>query len=324
MTTTPWTIPGNLAICLHPDLAYVAVKTNDEVFIMAEGLLKCTMEALGVNAYEVLTTFPGTTLENVRCRHPFIERDSVLILGDHVTLDAGTGCVHTAPGHGQEDYDVGLKYGLDIYSPVDNEGKFTEDVEFFNGQNVFRANKAVVQKLKETGMLLKEEEIVHSYPHCWRCKEPIIFRATEQWFVAMDKNGFRDRALDEIKKITWIPYWGEERIYNMVENRPDWCISRQRYWGIPIAIFYCTSCCHPLAKKNIIDKVAERFAQEGADAWFSRSAEELMPSGTTCPQCGHNVFEKEMDILDVWFDSGVSWAAVMKDGRGLRSPLTFT
>jgi Isoleucyl-tRNA synthetase (EC 6.1.1.5) len=320
-TTTPWTIPGNLAICLHPDLAYVAVKTKGEVFIMAEGLLKRTMETLSVNDYEVLTTFSGTTLENLRCRHPFIERDSVLILGGHVTLDAGTGCVHTAPGHGQEDYDVGLTYGLDIYSPVDNEGKFTEDVEFFNGQNVFRANKAVVQKLKETGALLKEEEIVHSYPHCWRCKEPIIFRATEQWFVAMDKNGFRNKALDEVKRVTWIPYWGKDRIYGMVENRPDWCISRQRSWGIPIAIFYCTSCRHPLAKKDIIDKVADRFAQEGADAWFARSAEELIPPGITCPQCGHSTFEKEMDILDVWFDSGVSWAAVMEGREGIAIPV---
>ena len=179
----------------------------------------------------------------------------------------------------------------------------------------------MVQKLKETGALLKEEEIVHSYPHCWRCKEPIIFRATEQWFVAMDKDGFRDKALGEVKRVTWIPHWGEERIYGMVEKRPDWCISRQRSWGIPIAIFYCTSCRHPLAKKNIIDKVADRFAQEGADAWFSRSAEELMPSGITCPQCGCSTFEKEMDILDVWFDSGVSWAAVMEGREGIEIPV---
>jgi len=313
-TTTPWTIPANLAICFHPDFVYVAVRVKDEIYILAENLLKETMATLEITEYEVLASFPGTTMEGLICRHPFIQRDSLLILGIHVTLEAGTGCVHTAPGHGQEDYESGLKYNLDIYTPVDDKGKFTREVALFSGQNVFSANKAINQKLRDTGALLKEEEIVHSYPHCWRCKEPIIYRATEQWFVSMDKNGFREQALDIIKKVRWIPRWGEERIYGMIENRPDWCISRQRSWGVPIVIFYCTSCQHPLARRDVIDTVADLFAKEGADIWFSREAAEFLPPGVSCPKCGHQEFKKEMDILDVWFDSGVSFAAVM-EGR---------
>jgi len=320
-TTTPWTIPANLAICVHPDFVYVGVKVKDEVYIVAEKLLKNLCETLKIDNCKILTTFPGTKLEHLKCSHPLYDRYSLLILGDHVTLDTGTGCVHTAPGHGQEDYEVGLKYGLEVYSPVDDEGRFSDEVEFFARQHVFAANAAVIQKLKEEGALLKEEEIVHSYPHCWRCKRPIIFRATEQWFVSMEKDGFRQKALAEIKKVKWIPAWGEERIYRMVENRPDWCISRQRAWGIPITIFYCSSCRYPLAKKEIIDKIADLFAQEGADVWFSRTAQELLPPGTKCPRCGNGSFEKEMDILDVWFDSGVSWAAVMEEREGIEIPV---
>ena len=279
------------------------------------------MEALGITDYTILASFPGTKLENLCCRHPLIERDSLLILGTHVTLDTGTGCVHTAPGHGQEDYEVGLKYNLDIYSPVDDQGNFTKEVEFFSGQNVFAANKAVIQKLKEARALLKEEEIVHSYPHCWRCKEPIIFRATEQWFISIDKDGLRKQALESIKKVRWIPHWGEERIFRMIENRPDWCISRQRTWGIPLIIFYCASCRKPLLRRDIIEAVANLFAQEGADVWFARDASELIPPETSCPYCGHKKFEKETDILDVWFDSGVSFAAVMEEREKIEIPV---
>lgn len=320
-TTTPWTILANLAITFHPDFVYVAVRVNDEVYILADGLLKKTMEALGVTKYEVIAAFPGGTMENFFCRHPFIERESRLILGTHVTLEAGTGCVHTAPGHGQEDYEVGLKYNLEVFSPVDDEGKFTEKAEFFCGQNVFEANKAVIQKLNEVGALFKEGIIVHSYPHCWRCKRPVIFRATEQWFISMDKNGFRSEALENIRKVRWIPHWGEDRIYGMVESRPDWCISRQRSWGVPIVIFYCKRCRHPLAEREVVDRVADFFAKEGADIWFDRDAAALLPPGTSCSQCGHNEFEKEKDILDVWFDSGVSFAAVMEGRESIPIPV---
>ncbi|MCD6353060.1 MAG: isoleucine--tRNA ligase, partial [Proteobacteria bacterium] len=320
-TTTPWTIPANLAISFHPDFIYVAVRVKDEIYILAEELLEATMAVIGVADYDIVASFPGTTMEKLICRHPFLDRDSLLVLGNHVTLETGTGCVHTAPGHGQEDYEAGLQYDLDIYAPVDDEGKFTKEVEFFSGQYVFDTNKAVNQKLKEVGALLKEEEIVHSYPHCWRCKNPIIFRATEQWFISIDKDGFREEALETIRKVQWIPHWGEERIYGMIENRPDWCISRQRTWGVPIVIFYCKSCQHPLAKKDIIDKVADIFDQEGADVWFSRDATQLLPPGTSCPECGSHEFEKEKDILDVWFDSGVSFAAVMEGREGIDIPV---
>jgi len=320
-TTTPWTIPANLAISFHPDFMYVAVRVKDEIYILAEDLLQKTMAATGITDYDIAASFPGKTMERLVCRHPFLERDSLLILGNHVTLEAGTGCVHTAPGHGQEDYEVGLQYNLDIYAPVDDEGEFTKEVEFFSGQYVFDTNKAVNQKLTEVGALLKEEEIVHSYPHCWRCKNPIIFRATEQWFISIDKDGFRKEALETVRNVQWIPPWGEDRIYGMIENRPDWCISRQRTWGVPIIIFYCKSCGHPLARKDIIDRVADLFAREGADIWFSRDAAELLPPGTCCSECGHTEFEKEKDILDVWFDSGVSFAAVMEGREGMEIPV---
>ncbi|MFH1624344.1 MAG: isoleucine--tRNA ligase [Pseudomonadota bacterium] len=319
-TTTPWTIPANLAIAFHPDFTYVAVKVRDEVFILAEGLLEETMRTLGIPDYRVLETFSSLKLERLKCRHPLIDRESLLILGNHVTLDAGTGCVHTAPGHGQEDYEIGLEYGLDIYTPVDDEGRFTDDVEFFAGEYVFDANKSVNKKLNETGSLLKEETVFHSYPHCWRCKNPIVFRSTEQWFISMDKNGLRVKALDSINRVQWIPKWGRDRIYGMIENRPDWCISRQRVWGVPITIFYCKSCNYTLAKKQIIDFISDQFEKEGSDIWFSKEAKELLPQGTKCPECDGTEFKKEADILDVWFDSGVSYAAVLETRECLRFP----
>ncbi|MDY7033439.1 MAG: isoleucine--tRNA ligase, partial [Thermodesulfobacteriota bacterium] len=319
-TTTPWTIPANLAITLHPDFTYVAVKTGDEVFILAEGLLEATMKAIDVEEYTIKEKFSSGILEGMKCRHPFLSRESSIILGDHVTLDAGTGCVHTAPGHGQEDYEVGLKYGLEIYTPVDDGGRFTDDVEFFAGEFVFDADRSVNKKLGETGALLKKESVAHSYPHCWRCKNPIVFRSTEQWFISMEKNHLRQKALESINEVQWIPKWGRDRIYGMIENRPDWCISRQRAWGVPIVIFYCKSCNYTLAQKEIVDFVSYQFEKEGSDIWFSKEAGELLPTGTKCPLCNGIDFEKETDILDVWFDSGVSHAAVLEERDSLKFP----
>jgi isoleucyl-tRNA synthetase len=322
-TTTPWTIPANLAIALHPDFTYVAVDVGKEVYILAEGLLNDVMEKFGIQKYQILEKFQGKRLEGLKCRHPFLDRDSLLILASYVTLDAGTGCVHTAPGHGQEDYESGVQYGLEIYSPVDDDGRFTKDVPFFAGQFVFDANKAVNQKLGEVGALLKEEMMVHSYPHCWRTNDPIIFRATEQWFISMEKNGLRKSALKSINEVTWIPPWGRDRIYGMVENRPDWCVSRQRAWGIPITVFYCSSCKQPLIHQETIDHVASLFEEKGADIWFEMEANQLLPQGTQCAQCGGEDFTKEMDILDVWFDSGVSYAAVLEKQKDLEFPASL-
>jgi isoleucyl-tRNA synthetase len=318
-TTTPWTLPANLAISLHPEFDYVGLDTGSEVLIVAAGLLDSFRKGTGVDG-EVIATFKGEILEKKNCRHPFYDRDSVILLGEHVTLEAGTGCVHTAPGHGQDDYVVGLRYGLDIYNPVDNRGRFLENVEFFAGQAVFEANKSVIEKLTETGMLLGVSEIIHSYPHCWRCKKPIIFRATEQWFISMEANGLREKALEEINKVNWIPRWGRERIYGMVEGRPDWCISRQRSWGVPITAFLCQGCGEAIADPTAMRHVADLFTEHGSDIWYQREARELLPEGFNCPFCGSDKLEKEMDILDVWFDSGVSHAAVLETRANLSSP----
>ena len=322
-TTTPWTIPANLAIALHPDFTYVAVDVGGEIYILAEGLLEEVMKKFGIKKYEVLEKFQGKRLEGLKCRHPFLDRDSLIILASYVTLDAGTGCVHTAPGHGQEDYESGVQYGLEIYSPVDDDGRFTEDVLFFAGQFVFDANNAVNQKLAEVGALLKEEMMVHSYPHCWRTNDPIIFRATEQWFISMDKKGLRQNALKSINEVTWIPPWGRDRIYGMIENRPDWCVSRQRAWGIPITVFYCSACKQPLINQETIDHIVRLFEEKGADIWFEEGADHLLPAGTECGQCGGKDFTKEMDILDVWFDSGVSYAAVLEKRKDLEFPASL-
>jgi isoleucyl-tRNA synthetase len=322
-TTTPWTIPANLAIALHPDFTYVAVDVGGEVYILAEALLKVVMEKFRIKKYEVLEKFSGKQLEGLKCRHPFLDRDSLVILASYVTLDAGTGCVHTAPGHGQEDYESGVQYGLDIYSPVDDDGRFTKDVLFFAGQFVFDANEAVNKKLTEVGALLKEERMVHSYPHCWRTNDPIIFRATEQWFISMDKKGLRQNALKSINEVTWIPPWGKDRIYGMIENRPDWCVSRQRAWGIPITVFYCTACSQPLVNQETLDHVVRLFEEKGADVWFAEAADRLLPKGIQCGQCGGKSFKKETDILDVWFDSGVSYAAVLEKRNDLEFPASL-
>jgi len=320
-TTTPWTIPANLAIALHPEFRYAAVDRGDgEVFILAEELAENCMKIFGRSGHSVLARFDAGLLEGRRCLHPFYGRTSVIVLGRHVTLDAGTGCVHTAPGHGREDYDVGLLYNLEPYSPVDENGRFTEEVDFFKGQFVFDANEHISAKLKEEGALVAEEQIEHAYPHCWRCKKPVIYRATPQWFISMDKTGLRRRALEEIDKVEWIPHWGKDRIYGMIENRPDWCISRQRAWGVPIIVFYCNDCGGILISRQTIEHVCSLFESFGADVWFEKSVDELLPKGVACEHCGGTSFSRETDILDVWFDSGVSHAAVLEQRPNLHWP----
>ena len=320
-TTTPWTIPANLGIALHPEFDYVAVDTgSDEVLILARDLAADCMERFGIADYTVIADVRAADLEHKRCTHPLYDRDSIVVLGDHVTLEAGTGCVHTAPGHGREDHEVGLKYGLDAYSPVDDRGCFTEEVGMFAGQFVFKANPNINQKLKDNGALLAEEKISHSYPHCWRCKQPVIFRATPQWFISMDKTGLRRRSLTEIDRVQWIPSWGRERIYGMIENRPDWCVSRQRAWGVPITVFFCDDCGEVVVSEETVDHVYNLFREHGADVWLEREAAALVPPGTVCGKCGGKAFTKETDILDVWFDSGVSHAAVLEARDYLRWP----
>ncbi len=264
--------------------------------------------------------FSAPLFEKRQCRHPLYDRPSLIVLGDYVTLEAGTGCVHTAPGHGQDDYQTGLRYGLDIYNPVDDYGRYREDVEFFGGMKIVDANTAVTEKLQEVGALLKAGKVSHSYPHCWRCKKPIIFRATEQWFISMTANGLRTKSLQHINDVQWVPRWGRERIYGMIENRPDWCISRQRSWGVPITAFYCEKCGEALADGKTMHHVADLFENGGSDQWFEKNAAQLLPAGTVCGACGHNGFTKESDILDVWFDSGVSYAAVCEARDYLNTP----
>jgi len=305
-TTTPWTLPANLAIAFHPEHEYSAFQTGKEVFIAAKRLIPVISEDLGFQDTKIVVTFKGKEMEGMKAKHPFIDRESVFVLADYVTLDQGTGCVHTAPGHGQEDYLTGLKYKLDIYTPVDENGRFTRDVKDYAGINVFDANDMIIRDMTEADDLMKTDDIIHSYPHCWRCKNPVIFRATDQWFISMDHNNFREKALNEVKKIKWIPYWGEGRIAKMIENRPDWCISRQRSWGVPIPAFYCKKCGSVIANKEIAVHVADIFSKLGANSWFQKSAEELLPEGVKCSQCGSSEFEKENNILDVWFESGAS------------------
>ena len=320
-TTTPWTLPANLAIALHPDFEYVAVDVgNNEVFILARELMEQSMQTFGISDYTVIADIDAKFLEHKRCRHPMVDRDSIIILGDHVTLEAGTGCVHTAPGHGREDYEVGLEYGLDVYSPVDDNGRFTDDVEFFRGQFVFDANKNINKKLNEIGAMVAEVSIEHSYPHCWRCKQAVIFRATPQWFISMDKTDLRRNSLASIDTVNWIPQWGRDRIYGMIENRPDWCVSRQRAWGVPIAVFYCEDCEAILLDQNIMERVYSQFEQHGADIWFEKDISYFLDDDVKCSSCGSKNFVKENDILDVWFDSGVSHAAVLEPREDLRWP----
>jgi isoleucyl-tRNA synthetase len=318
-TTTPWTLPANLAIALNPEFTYVFLDTKQHgLLIIAEALRESFLAVLGLSTEEapVLGTISGKELEYLKAKHPFIDRESLIILGDHVTAEAGTGCVHTAPGHGPEDFEIGAKYKLGVLSPVDERGIFTEEAGEFKGQFYSKANGAIIEKLKEKGALLHDAKFSHSFPHCWRCKNPLLFRATEQWFASVD--GFRDQALKAIDQVEWIPTSGKNRIFNMVENRADWCISRQRAWGVPIPIFYCIECKTPLMKQASIEKVAKVFEEEGSDSWWEKDAEAFLGKDEKCATCGNNTFTKETDIMDVWFDSGSSHAAVLDQRPELR------
>ncbi|HEV7799152.1 MAG TPA: isoleucine--tRNA ligase [Pyrinomonadaceae bacterium] len=358
-TTTPWTLPANLGITVHPNFEYSAFEHGDEVYIVASELLETVAEKCGLSERDangdrvspkVLARFPGAKLDRLEAGHAWLDRRSLLMVGEHVTLGgeadaeteldvseardrkvtgkAGTGAVHTAPGHGHDDFVIGKRYGLEIYCPVDNAGHFTSEVEHFAGLNVFAANPKIVEFMRERGVLLLSENYEHRYPHCWRCKNPVIFRATPQWFISLDRVSqdddwglsLRAGAEREIKEaVTWIPAWGRERMLNMFKNRSDWCVSRQRVWGVPIPVFYCVDCNQEnpesvvLLDQNVINHVADIFEKESSDAWYKREANELLPEGFKCPACGGSDFTKETDILDVWFDSGSSWTAVFKE-----------
>ncbi|HEY0380524.1 MAG TPA: isoleucine--tRNA ligase [Pyrinomonadaceae bacterium] len=381
-TTTPWTLPSNLGIAVHPDFEYAAFENGDEVYVVASELLGAVAAKCGIGerdangdpvAPTVLARFPGAKLDRLECRHAWLDRPSLVMVGLHVTLGgeadaeteldvkeardvkatgkSGTGLVHTAPGHGHDDFVIGKSYGLEIYCPVDNAGRFTAEVEHFAGQSVFEANPRIVEFMRDRGVLLFDEEYEHRYPHCWRCKNPVIFRATPQWFISMDASGShavvekdedgRDRsnytenftddesstseslragALREIERVEWIPAWGAERMRNMQKGRPDWCVSRQRIWGVPIPVFYCAGCNEAVADPAIINHVADIFEKESADAWYAREAAALLPEGFKCAGCGGTEWTKETDILDVWFDSGSSSVAVLERYESLRWP----
>ncbi len=310
-TTTPWTLPANLGIAFNPDLEYSAVEVGNEVFLIASELIASTAAGCGFKPGRTLATLPGSRMAGLEARHPFLDRLSPGLLGDHVTLDQGTGCVHTAPGHGHEDYALGKACGLDIYCPVDGRGRFVAGTPHVEGMRVFEANRTVLQLLRDREALLAAANISHSYPHCWRCHKPVIFRATPQWFISMEHRNLRGKSLEAIQGVRWLPEWGRERISGMIANRPDWCVSRQRVWGVPIAAFYCEACQEPLLEPETIDRVVDIFEKEGSDAWFSLPVDSLLAPGTRCPKCGADRFRKESDILDVWFDSGASHAAVL-------------
>ncbi len=317
-TTTTWTIPGNLAICLGPEYNYTLVKVGDEYYVMAEELVKATMETAGITEYTTDGIFTGAELEGMKTKHPLYDRLSPIIVGDHVTLESGTGCVHTAPGYGVEDFEVCKKYDdIGILVCVDAKGRQTAEAGEFEGMDTDTANKAIAKKLEENGALLAIQKIVHQYPHCWRCHSPIIYRATEQWFCSV--KGFKDDAVKAIEEVQWIPEWGEGRIKSMVMDRSDWCISRQRTWGVPIPVVYCKDCGKPIVNDETIKAIAELFRTEGADAWWTKETSEFIPESVKC-DCGCGEFTKEYDIMDVWFDSGVSHTAVMEQHDGLTWP----
>ena len=313
-TTTPWTIPSNMAISMHPRFEYTFFEYKGDVYVVAQELLSSFLKDVEweESDIKVIGSCVGQDLELLNTKHPLVDRKSPIILGEHVTLDAGTGSVHTAPGHGLEDYEVGCKYGIEVFSPLDGQGIWTDSVGISDlvGVPYYKGNSMVIEMLQKCGALLQQQDIQHSYPHCWRCKKPVIYRATPQWFVKVDK--FRDKALEAVHNVKWIPASGENRIGNMVESRTDWCISRQRAWGVPIPIFYCEDCGEVICSDETIENVAKLFEKESSDAWVKYSAEELLPQGFVCPKCGKAHFRKEKDIMDVWFDSGVSWRAVVE------------
>ncbi len=318
-TTTAWTIPANLAIVVHPELDYVLADAGSEQYLLAEGLLEEVSGLAGSEKpWPVLKRLKGSELVGMRCRHPLYERESILLQGEHVTLEQGTGCVHTAPGHGYEDFVIGKANDLPILSPLDDRGYFTEEAGQYAGLGYEEGGKAVIEDLDQEGALIKTIPVEHQYPNCWRCKLPVIYRATEQWFASIE--GFRKEALAAINNVQWTPAWGEERIYNMIAERQDWCISRQRIWGVPIPIFYCASCAVPLINNRTIEAVSALFSREGSDAWFAREAAEILPEDTVCPGCGHDQFRKETDTMDVWFDSGSSHDAVLETRPELSWP----
>jgi len=333
-TTTPWTLPANLAVAAHPEFAYVAYDLGGRLAVVAKDLLLAFLGAVAPAELDekgalrhperVLATLDGKALEGVRYRHPFMGRVSPVILGSHVTLEAGTGLVHTAPGHGQEDYEVGVRYGLEILNPVDGTGHFTDAAGKYAGKYIFDANREIVADLHASGHLLSDPkaQLRHSYPHCWRCHKPVVFRATDQWFLSLEHEGLRGRTLAEIDRVQWIPRWGRERIYNMIEHRPDWCLSRQRTWGVPITVFYCEGCAEPLVSPALMRRVADEFEKEGIEAWYLHEPAHFT-KGEACGKCGKTAFRREQDILDVWWDSGVSWAAVAEHGRNSEVPVSL-
>lgn len=317
-TTTPWTLPGNQAVALRPDSVYVVADTDRGKVLVAKELLERALSDMGLGLRGIVAEHRGGDLEWVVCEHPFLSRDSIVITGEHVSLDQGTGCVHTAPGHGEEDFVAGLPYGLKPLTPVDERGVFTEDAGPFKGQLFQDANQKIIETLEDSGRLYAAGKIVHQYPHCWRCKQPVLYRATEQWFASVD--GFREEALRAIDSVRWIPPWGKDRIRSMVAERRDWCISRQRVWGVPIPVFYCSSCGEPVMSKDAIARVAEVFEERGSDSWYLLSPEEFLGDGWRCSKCGGAEFRKETDIMDVWFDSGTSHAGVLETRPDLTWP----
>ncbi|MDF2945909.1 MAG: isoleucine-tRNA ligase [Bacillales bacterium] len=316
-TTTPWTLPANLGIALHPELTYVVVNANNQKFVVAEALLEEVAKTIGWEDTEVLSKHKGSELEGITCKHPFYDRTSLVVLGEHVTTEAGTGCVHTAPGHGEDDFLVGQKYNLGVLNPVDDKGHFTSEAPGFEGLFYDNANKEITQLLEEKGKLLKLEFITHSYPHDWRTKKPVIFRATAQWFASI--KDFREELLTSIQKVEWVPAWGETRLFNMVRDRGDWCISRQRAWGVPIPVFYGETG-EAIINDETINHVSKLFRQHGSNIWFERDAKDLLPEGFTHPSSPNGNFTKETDIMDVWFDSGSSHQSVLVEREDLQSP----
>ncbi len=317
-TTTIWTLPGNMGICLHPRDSYALVKAdNGEVYVMAEALMEKVMGIGKFENYEVLATYPGAFFENMLAKHPFLDKTSRLVLAEYVTMDSGTGCVHTAPGFGADDYQTCMRYGMDLVVPVDDRGRHTDYAGKYAGLKTDESNSIILEDMKESGMLFASEEILHSYPHCWRCKNPIIFRATPQWFCSVES--FKDEAVAAIENVQWFPGWGGERMVSMIRERADWCISRQRRWGLPIPVFYCADCGKPVCTPETIEHIARLFDEHGSNIWFEKEAANLIPQGLTCPHCGGNHgFEKETDTLDGWFDSGSThFASLMHDSAEL-------